>query len=72
MKAVFYYNNVEVVRNVCTVANKKTRRLDIFSTRDFDLLKSCSTLTHLVPNRGGLKVLNKVQDIPVVQKAANV
>ena len=38
------------------VANKKTRHLGIFSIRDFELLKSCSTL-----NKGGLEVSKKVQ-----------
>ena len=47
------------------MANKKTRRLGIFSTRDFELLKSCSTLILLAPNKVGLEVSKKVQYVSV-------
>ena len=58
--------------SVHTVANKKTRRLGIFLTRDFELLKSCSTLTLLAPNKGGLEVSKKVQFVFVAQLAAKL
>ena len=56
----------------CTVANKKTRRLGIFSTRKFELLKSCPTLTLLPPNKGRLEVSKKVQYVSVAQWAAKL
>ena len=43
------------------MACKETRRLGIFSTRKFELLKSCPTLTLLPPNRGRLGVSKNVQ-----------
>ena len=51
------------------MANKKTRHLGIFSTKDFELLKSCSTLTLLAPNKGGLEVSKNVQYVSVAQGA---
>ena len=55
-----------------TVANKKTRCLGIFSTRDFELLKSCSTQIHLAPNKGDLEVSKNVQYVCVAQWAAKL
>ena len=55
-----------------TVADKKTRRLGIFSTRDFELLKSFSTLTLLASNKGGLEVSKKVQYTSIAQWAAKL
>ena len=55
-----------------TVANKKTRRLGIFSTRKFKLLKSCLTPTLLSPNKGRLEVSKKVKYVSVAQWAAKL
>ena len=57
---------------VCTVACKETRHLGIFPTRDFELSKSCSNLTLLAPNKGGLEVSKKVQYVSVAQWAAKL
>ena len=54
------------------MANKKTRRLGIFSTRKFELIKSCPTLTFLSPNKGRLEVSKKVQYVSVAQWAAKL
>ena len=53
-----------------TVACKETRHLGKFPTRDFELSKSCSNLTLLAPNKGGLEVSKKVQYVSVAQRAA--
>ena len=55
-----------------TVANKKTRRLGLFLTRDIELLKSCPTLALLAPNKGGLEVSKKMQYVSVAQWAAKL
>jgi len=55
-----------------TVACKETRHLGIFPTRDFELSKSCSNLTLLAPNKGGLEVSKKVQYVSVAQWAAKL
>ena len=55
-----------------TVACKETRHLGIFPTRDFELSKSCSNLTLLAPNKGGLEVSKKVQYVFVAQRAAKL
>ena len=41
----------------------------LYSTRDFELLKSCSTRILLVPNKRGLGVSKKVQYVSVAQWA---
>ena len=51
------------IMEMIIVANKKTRHLGIFSIRDFELLKSCSTL-----NKGDLEVSKKVQYVCVWNK----
>ena len=55
-----------------TVACKETHHLGIFPTRDFELSKSCSNLTLLAPNKGGLEVSKKVQYVSVAQWAAKL
>ena len=55
-----------------TVACKETRRLGIFSTRKFELLKSCPTLTLLPLDKGRLEVLKNVQYVSVAQLAAKL
>ena len=55
-----------------TMACKETRHLGIFPTRDFELSKSCSNLTLLAPNKGGLEVSKKVQYVSVAQWAAKL
>ena len=55
-----------------TVACKETCRLGIFSTRKFELLKSCPTLTLLPPNKGRLEVSKNVRYVSVAQWAAKL
>ena len=55
-----------------TVACKETRRLGIFSTRKFELLKSCHSLTLLPPNKEKLEVSKNVQYVSVAQWAAKL
>ena len=62
----------KVEEDQSTVANKKTRRLGIFSTRKFELLKSCPTLTLLPPNKGRLEVSKNVRYVSVAQWAAKL
>ena len=54
------------------MACKETRRLGIFSTRKFELLKYCPTLTLLSPNKGRLEVSKKVKYVSVAQWAAKL
>ena len=55
-----------------TVACKETCRLGIFSTRKFELLKSCLTGALLFPNKGRLGVSKKVHYVSVAQRAAKL
>ena len=55
-----------------TVACKETRCLGIFSTKKFELLKSCPTLTLLPPNKRRLEVSKNVQYVSVAQWAAKL
>ena len=50
-----------------TVVKKKNSSFGHISTRDFDLLKTYSTLTLLAPNKGGLEVSKKVQYLSAAQ-----
>ena len=55
-----------------TVARKDTRPLGTFSTRKFELLKSCPTLTLLPPNEGRLEASKNVRYFSVAQWAAKL